>query len=61
MCWVCVFAPSFPVQKVLNIVVLIVIIFVRKLLSKVSYALWFSSIIGLMTWLVMLLVNIISI
>ena len=60
MGWVCVRDPYLLVQNVLRIVVLIAIVFVRQFLCKLSYALWFSSSIALMTWFIILLVNVIS-
>ena len=54
MGWVCVRSPSLFVQNALHLVVLIAIVFVRILPFKVSYALWFSISIALMTWLIIL-------
>ena len=60
MGWVCVCVPLFFVRNALHLVVLIAIVFVRQLIFKVSYALWFSSSIAFMTWLVILWVSVIS-
>ena len=52
--------PFFLVRNVLHCVVLIAIVLVRRLLFKVAYALIISTSISLMTWLVILLVDVIS-
>ena len=45
-------SPSFLVRNIIHLVVFIAILLIRRLIFKVSYPLWISSIIALMTWLV---------
>ena len=59
MVWVFFHAPYLLVKNFPHCVVLIDIVLVRQLFSKVSYALWFSSSISIMTLLVVLLINVI--